>query len=457
MTKTVSPDNSSVLDRGLLEKYRSKDGLRRYRKEKTGQGTTRKELTVVLTVLFCVLGLVQIVPAVRDAIQDKTGDLGRQWIVTHYVLRGANPYPIALEALRDQYGALAPHGPVHLRDTQISDIPKLGPNAKTDPAVGTPEATYPPGSVMMLVPLGLLPMGTVAFMWVFLNLALVIIVAWELNTLAHSDEVSWLFFLGLVAVWPAVAICIEREQFSLLCLCCILVAFRIQSSRPILAGLLYSLALLKPSIAIPFLVLPLLDAETSLTTKIRTVVTLGVSQLALLAGMCWMVSENPANLLAGWLGVAGYFRQGIYTVQEFINRLRLDGSAADFGLQICVLLSGIFFAYKAPDKTKRLAVLAIVSCIWTYHARHDFVILLIPAALLVVTPINRRWVVDFAALVFMAIGLFEFVYHGTGTLSAVLRMAARLSMAALLIGVALDWLTALRLQQHSPSRASWAQ
>jgi hypothetical protein len=157
------------------------------------------------------------------------------------------------------------------------------------------------------------------------------------------------------------------------------------------------------------------------------------------------------------LQVAGYFRQGIYTVQEFINRLRLDGSAADFGLQICILLSGIFLAYKAPDKTKRLAILAIVSCIWTYHARYDFVILLIPAAILVSAPINRRWAVDFAALVFVAIGLFEFVYHGTGILSAVLRMAARLSMAALLIGVALDWLTALRLQQHSPSRASWAQ
>jgi hypothetical protein len=310
---------------------------------------------------------------------------------------------------------------------------------------------------MMLVPLGLLPMGTVAFMWVFVNLALVIVVAGQLKTLAQSDEVSWLFFLGLVAVWPAVSICIKREQFSLLCLCCVLAAFRIQSSRPILAGLLYSLALLKPSMAIPFLALPLLDPETSVTTKTKTIVSLGVSQLVLLAGMCWMVSDNPSNLLAGWLQVAGYFRQGIYTVQEFINRLRLDGSAADFGLQICILLSGIFLAYKAPDKTKRLAILAIVSCIWTYHARYDFVILLIPAAILVSAPINRRWAVDFAALVFVAIGLFEFVYHGTGILSAVLRMAARLSMAALLVGVALDWLTALRILQPSPSTTSLAQ
>jgi len=458
MTKTVSPDNSSLLNRESLEEYRSNDSPRSYRKKKTaGRKTTRKQLTVVLTVLFCFLGLVQIVPAVRDAIRDKTGDLGRQWVVTHYVLGGVNPYPIALDALRNRYGALAPNGPVHLRDTQISDIPKLGPNAKTDSALGAPEATYPPGSVMMLIPLGLLPKGTVAFMWALLNLGLVIVAAWQLKTLAHPDEVSWLFFLGLVAVWPAVAICIMREQFSLLCLCCVLVAFRIQSSRPILAGLLYSVALLKPSMAIPFLVLPLLGAETSLTTKIKTLLALGVSQLALLAGMCLAVRENPANLLAGWLGVAGYFRQSIYTVQEFITRLRLDGSAADFGLQICVLLSGIFVAYRTPEKAKRLAILAIVSCIWTHHARYDFVILLIPAALLVATPINRQWVVESVALVFVAIGLLEFVYHGTGTLSACLRMATRLSMAALLMGIALDWVAALRLQQHSPSRASWAQ
>ena len=47
--------------------------------------------------------------------------------------------------------------------------------------------------------------------------------------------------------------------------------------------------------------------------------------------------------------------------------------------------------------------LFLQSCIWIYHARYDFVILLIPAVLLVATPINRQWVVESVALVFVAI------------------------------------------------------
>ena len=38
MMKTVSPDNSSVLNRKFLEEYSSEDSLRRYSKETAGQG-----------------------------------------------------------------------------------------------------------------------------------------------------------------------------------------------------------------------------------------------------------------------------------------------------------------------------------------------------------------------------------------------------------------------------------
>jgi hypothetical protein len=365
----------------------------------------RGQIISALGIIFCVLGLAQMIPAVRVAAWDRTGDLGRQWVVTQYVTRRVNPYPVALEALLDSYGALAPRGPVHLRDVPISDIPRSGPHPQTIPALGTPEATYPPGALIMLVPLGLLSWDTVAY-------------------------------LGLVAIWPAVSICIAREQFSLLCLYCILAAHRIHGRRPIVAGLLYSLSLVKPSLAIPFLALPLLETDT-LANRTRTLVSLAVSQLALLGAICWMVRDNPIDLITGWLRVAGYFRQGIYTIQEIINRLRLDGSAADFAVQIGALLGGVFLAYKSRDP-RRIAILAIVSCIWTYHARYDFSILLIPAALLVITPISQLWLVDLAALAIVGIGLTEPVYHGIGMMPTGMRMAARLSMVAL-VGAAMKW------------------
>jgi hypothetical protein len=417
----------------------------------------RRQIISVLGVVFCLLGLVEVIPSVRYAVRDKTGDLGRQWVVTQYVIRRVNPYPVALEALVASYGVLAPRGPVHLRDAQISDIPTSGPHPKTDPALGPPETTYPPGALMMLVPLGLLPRDTVALLWLVLNLALMFLVAQELRALTRASEVGLLFFLGLVAAWPATSICIEREQMSLLCLYCILVAHRIHGRCPIVAGLLYSLSLVKPSLAIPFLALPVLESDIGLANKTKALVSLAASQLALLGAMCWMVRSNPVELITGWLRVAAYFRQGIYTVQEIINRLRLDGSLGDFALQISILLGGIFLAYQSRD-SRKLATVAIVSCIWTYHARYDFAILLIPAALLVGAHVSWRWIVDLATLVAVGIGLTEPIYHGTGMISTSMRMAARFSIVALLVGAALKWpVTGADLQQDPSGTPSLAQ
>jgi hypothetical protein len=399
---------------------------------------SRRIVISILGVVFCILGLAEMFSAARESLGDSTGDIGRQWVVTRYVLRGVNPYPVALEALLATYGTLAPRGPVHLRDAQISDIPKSGPHPKTDRDLGPPEATYPPGTVMMLVPIGLLPREAVPMLWLALNVALVFLVARELRMLAHAEETSSLFFLGLVAVWPAVSICIEREQLSLVCLYSILVAHRIQGRYPIVAGLLYSLSLVKPSLAIPFLALPLLDRDAGLTIKTKTLISLTVSQLMLLGATSLMVHASPSELIAGWLRVAAYFRGGGYTVMEIINRLRLDGSVADFVLQIGILLLGIFLAFRSEGARRKLTILAIASCVWTYHWRYDFAILLIPAALLVTTPISRRWIVEMAALVIVGIGLTALIYQGNGRASRSMRMAARLSIVALLVEAAMN-------------------
>jgi hypothetical protein len=402
----------------------------------TPESAHRHRIVSMLAIVFCVLGLAEMVPSVRTAVQDKTGDLGRQWVVTQYVIRRVNPYPVALDALVAGYGVLAPRGPVHPRDAQISEIPKTGPNLQTDHALGPPDATYPPGSLMLLVPLGFLARDTVAWLWLFVNLSLVVLVSQELIALAGDKQVGWFFFLGLVAAWPAVSVCIEREQFSLLFLYFILSAHRMQRCRPMVAGLLYSLALVKPSLAIPFLALPFLDDITRIADKAKTLVTLAVSQLLLLGAMCWMIRSNPIALITGWLRVAAYYRGGGYTVVEIINRLRLDGTPADFALQISVVMVGVFLAYRA-EESQKFPILAITACLWTYHWKYDYVVLLIPAALLAATRVSRRWIVDVAALAIVGIGLTLPVYQGTGLIARGMRMGVRLSLVALLVGAAL--------------------
>jgi hypothetical protein len=414
------------------------------------QVATRRNIISFLGVIFLFLGMAEMIPGTREALGDQNGDLSRQWVVTQYVIRRENPYPIALEALLARYGALAPHGPIHLQDTKVFKIPVSGPHPQTDATMGPPEATYPPSTLMALVPLGLLPRETAAQSWLLLNLALVLLLGWELKALAQAEEVSLLSFLGLVAIWPAVAICVGREQFSLLCLYCILLAHRINSRHPIIAGLLYSLSLVKPSLAMPFFALPLLETSTGLPNKARTLVSLGMSQLMLVGAISWIVRENPGVLIIGWLRVAGYFRQGMYTVQELINRLRIDGSVCDFALQLLILLGGIILAYRSSG-AKRLSILGIVSCGWTYHGSYDFVMLLIPASLLTVASIGRRWFIELTALTIVGIALTAPVYGGTSKVSRVVRNAARLSMLVLLVGAAVPSQPGMQL----PDRVSW--
>jgi hypothetical protein len=386
-------------------------------------------ITTILTAVFILVGLVEIIPAVGVAARDTSGDLGRQWVVTQYVIHRVNPFPVALDALRAQYGVLAPQGPVHMLDTQVYAIPKSGPHPQTNPEFGPPEATYSPASVMTLVPLGFLPRDAVRFVWLLMNVALLLLVARELKALTGTGEVSFFFFLGLVAIWPASASCIEREQFSLLCLGCILSARRLETTHPITAGLLYSLSMVKPSLSIPFLFLPLLDRS------VKTLASLATSQLVLLGAMSWLVRADPFHLTAEWLSVAAYFRQGRYSIQDIINKLRLDGSAWDILLQLCILIAGGVVASRF-GASKKIAFLAVISCIWTYHALYDFVALLIPAALLVVLPIDRRSMFHLAALVIVGFGLTAAVYSGTGGVTRGMREAARLGLVALVVGVA---------------------
>lgn len=402
--------------------------------------TAHRRLAFALTLVFIAAGLAQIVPAAYRGATDPTCDVCRQWVVTRYAIRGVNPYPVAINALRERYGLLAPRGPVHLRDVGIFAIPRTGPHPDTDPELGPPEATYPPPALMMLLPIGYIQREALRIGWVILNCALLFVVARELKLLA-AGEAALLFFVGLVAIWPATAYSFEAGQFSLLALSCVLAARRLEAAHAVAAGLLYSLSLVKPSLSLPFLFLPLFDR------RVRTLATLAVSQLALFGAMSWLVHASPIAMTRDWLSVAAYFRAGMYTVQDLVNKLRLDGSIWDILIEGGVLLGGAAVAFWLEPR-KRIAFLAVVSCIWTYHSQYDFAVLLIPAALLAASPIDRRWIFNACALAIVGVGLTAPVYFGNGMASKALREASRVSLPALMLGIALASRQAFRIRQH---------
>jgi hypothetical protein len=57
----------------------------------------------------------------------------------------------------------------------------------------------------------------------------------------------------------------------------------------------------------------------------------------------------------------------MYTVQDVIDALRPDGTILDTGLQLTIILLASVVAYQVSFE-KQIAFLAVVSCIWSYHA-----------------------------------------------------------------------------------------
>lgn len=382
--------------------------------------------------LLCGVGAVEFFQAITSALRHDVNDLRKQVTVAKYMRRGINPYPVAVHLLVANYGLLAPRGPVHLRELRIYGVPKTGPHVAMDPALGSPDATYPPGSVLMIAPVSLLPPEIADRLWIVLNVILVFLIVRELR---RFDEVSKLrlpLVLGLVLAWPATSYCIEGEQFTLISLFCILVAYRIEAGKPVSAGLLLAVSLIKPSVSLPFLVLPLVDERLTVSTKLRLFGTIAAVHLTLLAAACWMVHAGPVELIRGWVSVASYFRQGMYTADDVINILHLDGSFIATAVLVC-MLGGAFAGARVFGPGKRLAFLAIVSCIWAHHNDYDFVALLIPVILLVPQPAGWKKTALLGAAGIVAIGLLHPVYMGSAGTRPI-RYAARISMAMLLAG-----------------------
>ncbi len=327
----------------------------------------------VVISLVVLVALIPLVRAARFALKDPDSDVHRQWVTSQYVLAGVNPYPVALSALEARYGRLAPAGPVHLRSVRIDFVPKHGPHPQTDRRLGPPEATYPPTSaVLFAFTIGRFPSIWVVCVWTGFNFVLVALIAGELTALAAarmSRPWAWGLIVPLLLLWPPTAESIERGQFSLLVFWSVLRAHRVESRRPLVAGLLYCLALIKPSLGLPLVVLPALGGRW------RVLFWTVVAQFMLLGAAGVKLHESPQGLIGGWLHVSRYFRQGLYTIQELINVFHLDGTSFDILIPVLVVAIAAWIA-RRYDQERRLAFFSFIAVGWMYHYTYDFIVLM---------------------------------------------------------------------------------
>ena len=387
-------------------------------------------IAIIACLVLASAGLIQLPPALVNSRSLADSDLLRQWKTSQYVLAGTNPYPVALAALRARYGLLWPHGSVRLNETRIYGIPPSGPDPATIPELGPPEATYPPTSeILFAATMGHFLASSARTAWFVLNLCLLPLLVWELLLLLELGTTSplmiWLV-AALAVAWPPVTYCFEREQFSLFVLWSVLLASRLETTRPLLSGLCWSLALIKPSLALPYLLVPLAAKHWKVLGVVGTV------QVALLASAGMRLSLAPWTLVHQWLAVAAYFRQGMYTAQEVINGLHLDGTVLDSLIPVGILVVAFPFTRRLT-RVRALAFLSFISMIWIYHGLYDFIVLLVPGTLLVsdllIAPPDTAWILS--AVGFTAIGfalLPTVVHNGDNVTYHVVRWIARISL-----------------------------
>lgn len=319
-------------------------------------------------------------------------DIHRRWVVYQYVLADVDPYPIARVALEKEYGPLAE---VRLGDHKIAKVPPLSPDelATIAPelatpaalrlvaAHGPPESVYPPSANFLLASaLGRLPESWINPCWMLCNLALLLACGWLLGTdlasAAPPGGRGTLVPLTLLLLWAPVHTTLFSSQFALGLTACLVLSCRFMPTHGFLSGLFLSIALIKPSLSLPFLILPLVRLQWRVLATVVFVHGVGTLCQSLQFGVA------PWTLLGQWLGVGGYFTQSMYTLQEYVNALHLDNSLLSRALTLGLLAAVLGWAWvnRRAGDAALFDWLCFVSIFWTYHNNYDFVILLVPVA-----------------------------------------------------------------------------
>ncbi len=386
----------------------------------------------LLIAVIAAVGLTRLVPAIRFAVNDQTSDVLRQWRTSQYILARVNPYPVALEALETTYGSSAPE---RLRTLRIYAIPKQGPHPDTRKDVGPPESTYPPTAALILaLAIGHVQPHALLLIWAVLNLGLFGLIGRELIQLQSVPSArTWsvICLLSLSLLWPPTIYFFSRGQFTLIVLWSVLVAERIGERRSWLTGILYSIALIKPSVALPFLLLPLRRGRW------RSLIWTAAIQVALLASASLLLRASPAALLSKWLLVSRYFMQGMYTAQEIIIDMHLIGTIWNIIIPLTIAAIGFFLSYRA-EANRALAIISVIAALWTYHYPYDFLVLLCALAFLL-TPADRilkwdswQWSGIFA-FALLGVALTDVAVGGNTMTWRIVRWGGRLSSLWIII------------------------
>jgi hypothetical protein len=258
------------------------------------------------------------------------------------------------------------------RDWLINGVnPHPGPRFTTN---------YPPYAIVWLSPLATLPEGLLKATWAIGNVALAAWVAWLGVKLASERNrgailVSGAFFLA----WQSLRIGVGNGQFTLLVFACGLAAIATRSSAA--RGILLGVALIKPQVALPFVLWAMLEGSLISLMIAAVPVIVGTKLFALRLGeSVFHVAALYVDVLRHELSGPGY-RRGTFELRPLVNAVITQPAIADAAN--LVLIAGTFVLMVVVSRRMsahdRVRFLLPLTCVWTlmsvYHPVYDSVLL----------------------------------------------------------------------------------
>ncbi len=353
-----------------------------------------KAATVALLLIaggLLVKGVVQLL-----VVHNAGYDLQLLWTATHYYFRGADPFDASF------YHNDVLHGRVPT--SPLVYFPDLG---------WPIEVTYPPTSTLTQILVYGLPGSMVRGYYIALSLVWCGLIAWWARAGYTARTGAWLL-VGVALANLAYSQTIINGNQGILVVAGLVLAIALRAERPILAGVCLAVALVKPTISAPFVLLFLIDgryvtlAAASVVLGASALLTAALSHTSLVTLFAQSV-EGSSRYVVG-----GYALWKLFKAWGMSLPAALALNAAIFFVPLVVLL------WRTRERRigfslAMLALVAVVARVFTYHNQIDNVMMTFLTVALGARFLETRRAVDAWWLGAVVVSLLiPFVYTASG-------------------------------------------
>jgi hypothetical protein len=255
---------------------------------------------------------------------------------------------------------------------------------------------YPPNAIVILSPLGLVPLDLAHPIWLLLNVPMALIAPYCAARFFRPHDPFRVIALPILMFlcWGGVR---TLAQFTLVALVCSMLGMVTATRRPVVGGAWLGLALMKPQVAVPVLL-------WSLFTRRWAVVLTSMAVVAgLTAVFCLRADADPFAMSVSYVQTLASYHTGhaiLSGVSEFRPLIHqwvtdvsdVDAIAATLAL---ALIAGIAVAGVQEGAVRKHVLYAappLVAC-WSlmtvYHLSYGFVVLLPVMMLLALNDASR--------------------------------------------------------------------